>query len=649
MRVICMCLMILLLAQHAFAACSGASPTWTAANTSFTEVSACVTAASTGDTINIPAGSSTWTSKITLTKSVNLIGAGPDSTIITDNVSGGGILHLQSATGTVRISNFQVTGTLGGFNGTIRVDRNDTRVDNMKFTLTNGRHALRVFGHYSNVVFDHNDFGSGSRGININGTVAAYWDTAAAYAPGTAQCIYAEDNIFRARNAEVIDVQQGGCYVARYNQIVDGGNFTMHGADSGDRSGGYAEIYENIFTNPGAQVSFATTFRGGNQIIYNNTFTGLYTSVLNVRNYRSCFTENTALVFHANNQNDCQHNSVNPLDGDFSPEDNGWPCKDQIGRGPNQSSKPSYEWNNLRNGAAADWAIENLGGCSNPSTLDHIQLGRDLFNDTEMPGYTAYTYPHPLTGGTPSPPTDLLGHWKFDETSGLVASDELALNPGTLVNLDSTAAHVLGNQGRAVACDSDGYMTIPDAAMLDMAAGQDFTVMIRVLTTQAAAADVFPAIVGKVDTDGTRDEWLITLNASNDPCPTCRWHGRLRASNVLAGCSGTETLRDGHWHHLAIVREGTTLRCFHNGVFTNGVTSATVDDSLTNAHPIRLCQSNITSPEPSQFIGRVDDFRLYDRALPLAEIAAIAGEGDPSPKWPRGRGRVKWSGAVRVK
>jgi hypothetical protein len=32
-----------------------------------------------------------------------------------------------------------------------------------------------------------------------------------------------------------------------------------------------------------------------------------------------------------------------------------------------------------------------------------ILVGRDYFNDTPMPGYTPYVYPHPLTKGLPPP------------------------------------------------------------------------------------------------------------------------------------------------------------------------------------------------------------------------------------------------------
>jgi hypothetical protein len=55
---------------------------------------------------------------------------------------------------------------------------------------------------------------------------------------------------------------------------------------------------------------------------------------------------------------------------------------------PHQALEPFYAWNNTLNGV-------NVGG-SMVSNSPHILEGRDFFN-SPMPGYTPYTYPHPLT------------------------------------------------------------------------------------------------------------------------------------------------------------------------------------------------------------------------------------------------------------
>jgi hypothetical protein len=71
---------------------------------------------------------------------------------------------------------------------------------------------------------------------------------------------------------------------------------------------------------------------------------------------------------------------------------------------PNTVLEPCYSWNNWTNPA-------HSGQLDFNSLTPTMTLGRDYFNRTVKPGYTPYTYPHPLTvdgGGTPpGAPSDL--------------------------------------------------------------------------------------------------------------------------------------------------------------------------------------------------------------------------------------------------
>src|ERR1700731_4595842 len=63
-----------------------AGTTIAAKSVSFADVSSAVNLASNGDTVTVPAGTATWTSTLTITKNISLIGAGIGQTIITNNV-----------------------------------------------------------------------------------------------------------------------------------------------------------------------------------------------------------------------------------------------------------------------------------------------------------------------------------------------------------------------------------------------------------------------------------------------------------------------------------------------------------------------------------------------------------------------------------
>ena len=60
---------------------------WTAASANTSDVAACITAASEGDTINVPAGTVTWTSGVTIGKGLTINGAGTSRMIAHDNGS----------------------------------------------------------------------------------------------------------------------------------------------------------------------------------------------------------------------------------------------------------------------------------------------------------------------------------------------------------------------------------------------------------------------------------------------------------------------------------------------------------------------------------------------------------------------------------
>jgi len=84
-----------------------------------------------------------------------------------------------------------------------------------------------------------------------------------------------------------------------------------------------------------------------------------------------------------------------------------YPCLDQVGRStgnllsnwdpplpqewPDQAVEPFYEWNNTINGEDADIVSDS----------PHLLENRDYYNDTQRPGYSPYTYPHPLVTNDP--------------------------------------------------------------------------------------------------------------------------------------------------------------------------------------------------------------------------------------------------------
>src|SRR6266704_2680900 len=74
------CALAALLATSLCFAISSQAATWNAAGVDRTSVANAISGASSGDTVNIPAGSATWSSGITITKGITINGAGTNST-----------------------------------------------------------------------------------------------------------------------------------------------------------------------------------------------------------------------------------------------------------------------------------------------------------------------------------------------------------------------------------------------------------------------------------------------------------------------------------------------------------------------------------------------------------------------------------------
>jgi glucose/arabinose dehydrogenase len=201
-------------------------------------------------------------------------------------------------------------------------------------------------------------------------------------------------------------------------------------------------------------------------------------------------------------------------------------------------------------------------------------------------------------------PTGLVGAWAFDEPSGASVVDaSSAGNAGTISGATRTTA---GRFGGALTFDgSNDWVTVGDAPSL------------RLSTGMTASAWVNPTALG-----GTWRTVLFKERAGgisyglygNDDAgrPSVHVSTPLEVSTRAPSALGV-----GVWTHLATTYDGTTLRMFVNGV---QVSSAAVGGAIVNdAGPLRIGANGVW-PEP--FAGRIDEVRLYNRALPATEIQA---------------------------
>ena len=444
--------------------CSGTHPNLTAASSSQADVQDCLTAAVDGDTINVPAGTSTWSAGgIFVNKSVTIAGAG--STLTKISASSSTCFSLDYTKNT-RITGFQVTTcTIGGINnasvtGTFRVDHNKFvgnagQWGNNENDFIGSCQTPQV--HPTGLV-DHNDISNyrfvvdSTNCILTDGNYATQqWAKQPPVGNSGTQnngvpeeVVYFEDNTYHNTNTNGdtrnwVDGNQAGRYVVRFN-TVDGHafNFIEAHSEAGDnRATQWWEVYQNDISAIACgsdQGSPPCWFlgaypRGGSGIYWGNVWPNtIFTQDLVINNLRSCSTE-------GGGQGKCGGTST--WDQNLSGQ-NGNACRDQIGRSYDttlwtvptgqysQPLTPAYFFNNTHlSGTQLLVQVDSEGGdtgtCNGTDfTTADIQWNRDAYQ-TNGASCSGSTCSSGVGSGTlaarPANCTTGVGYWATDQGS----------------------------------------------------------------------------------------------------------------------------------------------------------------------------------------------------------------------------------------
>lgn len=357
-----------------------------AASCSLAHVSTAVAAANSGDVVTIPAGECTWTGQLAITEEIVLRGAGAASTIITNTYAGGydGMIQFTVAADTAAglgIQNISFLNAVGHSSWLIEILGVDTHVviKDCAFTGDGDGVAIYKIGRSYGVIADCT-FVDYQEFLQLYGDGAAGWTRDAP--AGTANNFFVEDCTFTRPTfnaAHAVVGWEGSETVFRHNMLTNL-DIDFHGkcfaGPLDDRSARWYEVYSNTVTATEANQADVLNARGGTGLVYDNIITtsgdGSFVNTLVLRHYRIRTSGCAAEL-------GCCENVE------------GYPCHDQIGRGKNQALEPTYLWNNT----GGSVSVVDTGADCAYTSANYIALGRDYYASA-MPGYTPYTYPHPL-------------------------------------------------------------------------------------------------------------------------------------------------------------------------------------------------------------------------------------------------------------
>ena len=203
----------------------------------------------------------------------------------------------------------------------------------------------------------------------------------------------------------------------------------------------------------------------------------------------------------------------------------------------------------------------------------------------------------------PPPAGGLVASYSFNEGSGTTLIDRSGKgHTGTISGATWTT---LGKYGRALTFDGvNDWVTVADAADLDLTTGMTLEAWVR-----PSSLGSWRTVILKQSPGGL----AYSLYASNEQS--------LVESDVNigadVGAAAPAALAVNTWSHLAVSYDGTALRLFVNGV---EVDSRPLSGSmLTSTGVLRIGGNSVWS---EFFAGRIDEIRIYNRALTPAEIAS---------------------------
>lgn len=219
-------------------------------------------------------------------------------------------------------------------------------------------------------------------------------------------------------------------------------------------------------------------------------------------------------------------------------------------------------------------------------------------------------------GGTPPPPSGLIGHWKFDEGSGTFAADGSGNgNHGTWVN---GSAWTPGKSGSAASLDGvDDYVSVPASSSLD---APRTALTIAMWVYKRADAPEYAALAGRRWGPGYEDSWVLFYNYSGSD----EYSFGVRTGSAVY-VNGPSSVADRNtWVHLAGVYDGSRIRIYRNGV---EVASAAQSGTIAlDATPLFLGAGDNGNTGIREYVNAaLDDVRLYSRALSAAEIQGLVG------------------------
>lgn len=209
--------------------------------------------------------------------------------------------------------------------------------------------------------------------------------------------------------------------------------------------------------------------------------------------------------------------------------------------------------------------------------------------------------------------TGLIGYWPFTgdyANTGSAPATATGVNTSFTTgfgNIPNAAVQFQGNTG--------SYIDFTDNGNFDFAGTNNFTVAFSFFFNGSSTS----GLVDNCLNYGGWGVWLWSTVAGT-------WNLQFNYKNNSVGSAAATNFTIGSWHHAAAVRNNGTISLYVDGLFRLSATEGTQAPS----YPIKMqagamCYGGFTPPRYNPFGGKIDELRIYNRALSAAEILILAG------------------------
>jgi hypothetical protein len=209
----------------------------------------------------------------------------------------------------------------------------------------------------------------------------------------------------------------------------------------------------------------------------------------------------------------------------------------------------------------------------------------------------------------------LTAGYAFNETAGTTAAD--ASGHGIVGTLTNGPTWTPGRYGNALTLDGvNDYVNLGNPTALQVTGSLTLSGWIN--------ASAFPVDDGAVVSKRTNGELGFQLDVTKDTGPRTIGFKLTNSAGANMFRFGATTLQPNTWYHIAGVYDAATqsLHVYLNGQLDDGVLQGTVTASQQNS------TANVTIGRRAgatgyEFAGRLDDVRIYDRALTVVRFKPI--------------------------